>query len=88
MVEGLMKLGQDEIDQDLPAQKGPALEWLDARIKSLTKDKRTIDNGMTFMKYTVALGGHWSRHNKTDERVIKYGDTEVTLLFKQTTKAI
>jgi hypothetical protein len=84
----LMKVAYDDIQQNMPAAKGAAIEWLKTRITELTKKKRQIDAELAAAKFAVILGGHWSRHFNEDSTSFSVDGWDVTLQVGTTQKKI
>jgi hypothetical protein len=83
-----MKVAYDDIQQNMPAAKGAAIEWLKTRITELTKKKRQIDAELAAAKFAVILGGHWSRHFNEDSTSFSVDGWDVTLQVGTTQKKI
>lgn len=87
-VGGLMMKGQEEIDKDMPKTKGPAIDWLNNKLTTLTAEQRKIDAESNARRYAVALGGHWAKNFNEDSASFDVDGAAVTLSFGTIVKKI
>lgn len=75
----LMLVAHQDIEANMPKSKGSAIEWLNGKIKDLTKQKRALDAELSAAKFAVILGGHWAKHFNEDSTALTSNGWDVTL---------